>query len=334
MPATPGTMSETPRRDAASGIDLLTEALRAVRLNGAVFLKGCFTEPFDVIDPRSYEQRTPMARLRHVTILHLVVEGQCELETAGQTRTVSGGDLIFLPLPNSYRFRRGTADKIVNASDTVRPGTIDGLWLADHGGGGAPLHIVCGFIESAEFLFTPVFRGLPSLIVERTTEDKVGALIASTVSEIVGLATAGAPGSQLVLGRLMELLFIELLRRHVARLPDGATGWFAALRDPIVRRALQHLHEKPAQEWTVETLAQQIATSRTVLADRFNAILGRPPIDYLIAWRMQLAAEQLRTTQDALARIAASVGYESESAFSRAFKRVTGQSPGQWREMN
>jgi AraC-like DNA-binding protein len=176
----------------------------------------------------------------------------------------------------------------------VRPGPIEGVWTVSHGGGGAEVRMVCGFIESAEFLFAPVFRTLPALAIERTTEDRVGALIASTMREIVTFVEAATPGTQAVLGRLMELLFVELLRRHIARLPAGSQGWFAALNDPVVGRALQLLHAEPAHRWTVEEIASRIGSSRTVVSDRFNALLGRPPIDYLAGWRIQLAAERLR----------------------------------------
>jgi AraC-like DNA-binding protein len=201
MAGTPASFAETPDRRTAAGPDLLSEVLKAVRLTGAVFLNACFTAPFGVIDPKSYDQRTPMARLRHVSILHL-----------------------------------------------------------------------------------------------------------------------------------MELLFVELLRRHVARLPPGSRGWFAALNDPIVARALQLLHADPAHRWTVDEIARRIGSSRTVLAERFNALLGRPPIDYLVSWRIQIAADRLRAGSESIPRIAESAGFESEASFNRAFKRVTGMTPGSWRD--
>ena len=186
--------------------------------------------------------------------------------------------------------------------------------------------------RSSEFLFAPVFRTLPPMLVDQTGDDKVSALITSTVREILLLADAAAPGSELMLGRLMELLFVEVLRRYATRLPPGAKGWFAALKDPIVRQALQFVHVDPARRWTVEHLAREVGTSRTVLAERFNAILGQAPIEYVTSWRMQLAAERMRNSNDSLAAIAANVGYEFEAAFNRAFKRVTGVTPGRWRD--
>lgn len=330
MTATPLVDAETPAR--AAGPDLLSEVLRAVRLNGAVFLNACFTAPFGVVDPKVYDERTPMGRLRHVSILHLIVDGSCEFESGGEQRRVGAGELIFLPQPGPYRFWSGAPARVADASEVVQPGPIPGVWVADHGGGGAAVRMICGFIESAEFLFAPVFRSLPAMIVERTSDARVGALIASTVAEIVAHVGAAAPGGDAVLGRLMELLFIELLRRHVARVPAGERGWFAALNDPLVARALQLLHREPARRWTVDTIARQVGSSRSVLNERFNHLLGRPPIDYLAAWRIQLAAERLRATHESIPQVAASVGYDSEAAFGRAFKRLTGVSPGRWRE--
>lgn len=327
----PGSFAARPDRGAV-GPDLLSEMLKAVRLTGSVFLNASFTAPFGVIDPKSYADRTPMARLRHVSILHLIVSGGCDFETADQQRSVTAGDMIFLPFPGQYKFWNGQPERMAGASEIVRPGPIEGVWTVNHGGGGPEVRMVCGFIESAEFLFAPVFRSLPALVIERTTEDKVGALIASTVREIVTLVEAATPGTQAVLGRLMELLFVELLRRHVARLPDGSRGWFAALNDPVVGRALQLLHAEPAHRWTIEEIASRVGSSRTVVVDRFNAVLGRPPIDYLAGWRIQLAAERLRVGQESVPSVAAGVGYESEAAFSRAFKRITGMTPGSWRE--
>jgi AraC-like DNA-binding protein len=332
MTGTPRSFTDTPDRVASTGPDLLSEMLSVVRLTGSVFLNARFTSPFGVMDPRSYGERTPMARLRHVSIFHLIVAGDCQFETGGETRPVSAGDILFLPFPDAYRFWSGQPERIVPASEIVRPGPIEGVWTVNHGGGYEEVRMVCGFLESAEFLFVPVFRTLPPLIVEEWAEDKVGALIASTVREIITLVEAATPGTQAVLGRLMELLFVEILRRHVARLPADSRGWFAALNDPIVGRTLRLLHSDPTRGWTIDEIASEVGTSRSVLAGRFKALLGRPPIDYAIGWRIQLAADRLRLGHESLAGIAESVGYESEAAFIRAFKRVTGTTPGAWRE--
>jgi len=332
MTGTPRSHAETPDR-ALPGPDLLSEMLKAVRLTGSVFLNASFSAPFGVISPKSYDEHTPMARLRHISILHLIVAGSCTLEAAsGERREVRAGDLLFLPFADAHKFWNGAPAEMAAASEIVQPGTIEGMWTVSYGGGGDETRMVCGFVESSEFLFSPVFRTLPALVVERTTEDKVGALIGSTVREIVTLVEAATPGTQAVLGRLMELLFVEVLRRHIARLPGGSKGWFAALNDPVVGRTLQLLHSDPARRWTIDEIAREVGSSRTVIAERFKAMLGRPPIDYATSWRIQLAAERLRVGHESIASIAAGAGYDSEPAFIRAFKRITGVTPGSLRE--
>jgi len=332
MTATPHSHAGTPESANRSGPDLLSELLKTVRLTGSVFLSASFTAPFGVAAPKYYDAETPMAHLRHISILHLIVAGGCTIETAdGRRADASAGDLLFLPFADRHTFWSGNPANVADAGAIVQPGPIEGMWTVNYGGGGAETRMVCGFLESAEVMFAPVFRTLPSLVVERTSEDAVGSLITMTVKEIVALVEAATPGTQALLGRLMELLFVEVLRRHVARLPPGSKGWFAALSDPIVGRTLQLLHADPMRHWTVDELAREVGSSRTVIADRFNALLGRPPIDYLTSWRIQLAGERLRAGQDSVATIAAAVGYESEAAFNRAFKRLTGVTPGTWR---
>jgi AraC family transcriptional regulator, alkane utilization regulator len=335
MTETPPLFAQTPPRPArvGGGPDVLSEMLRAVRLTGSVFFGGSFTAPFAVISPKQWDEGTPMAHLRHISLFHLIVAGSCTFELAsGERGEVKAGDVLLVPFADQHKFWSGEPAEIAHAADIIQPGPIEGLVTARHGGGGEETRIVCGYLESSECLFTPVFRTLPRFVVDRPDEDKVGALIASTVHEIAALVDAARPGSQLMLGRLMEILFVELLRRHVSRLPAESTGWLAALNDPVVGRALKLVHAAPARRWTADDLAREAGASRTVLAERFNALLGKPPIEYVISWRLQLAADRLRGSKDNIASIAADVGYESEAAFNRAFKRVTGVTPGRWRE--
>lgn len=313
--------------------DVLSETLRAVRLTGSVFLNARFTEPFGVISPKQYDSRTPLAHLRHVSVFHLIATGSCTIEIAtGERRVIKAGDVLLLPFADAHKFWEGAFVEAAFGPDLMRPGPVKGMWTVDHGGGGVVTRMVCGFIESAEFVFAPVFRSLPPLIVDHTGDNKVSALIASTVRQILELADAAAVGSELMLGRLMELLFVEVIRHYAAQLPAAASGWFAAINEPIVGRALQLVHSDPVRRWTVEDLARESGTSRTVLTERFHVVLGQTPIEYVTSWRMQLAADRLRYTSDPIALIAADVGYESEAAFNRAFKRVTGATPGAWRD--
>ncbi|MPZ38918.1 MAG: helix-turn-helix domain-containing protein [Rhizobiales bacterium] len=334
MTETPPSFAGTPDRAAAAmaGPDALSQMLRAVRLTGSVFFGGYFTAPFGVISPKHWDESTALARLRHISVFHLIAAGRCTFEHAnGERREIMAGDILLLPFAGEHRFWNGTPPEFAFAPDIVRPGPIEGVDTLNYGGGGEETRIICGYLESSEFLFTPVFRTLPQMLVEKTSNEKVGALMASTVREIASLVEAATPGTQTILGRMMELLFVEVLRRHVSRLPSGSKGWFAALNDPIVGRALALVHADPARKWTADDLARAAGSSRTVLAERFNALLGRPPIDYVTSWRIQLAADRLRHGTDTIAGIAADVGYESEAAFSRAFKRETGLTPGRWR---
>jgi AraC-like DNA-binding protein len=157
----------------------------------------------------------------------------------------------------------------------------------------------------------------------------------SLLNQFIQFATAETgnkrAGSQSVLNRLSELMFVEVIRMHMDQLANNNTGWLAGLRDPLVGRALTLLHARPAHSWTVEELASETAASRSALADRFTQIVGCPPIQYLTQWRMQLAAKRLSDPGVKVAAVAHDVGYESEAAFSRAFKKFVGRSPSQWR---
>jgi len=324
-------MTATPRSIADSP-DVLSELLRAVRLTGSVFLNGRFSAPFGVISPARWDEQDQLARLRHVSVFHLIAEGECQVKTAdGVVRDLRKGDLILLPFTAEHRFWSGEPESFAFGPDLLVQGPINGVDLVAHGGGGAVTRLVCGYIESAELLGAPLFRSLPNLIVERTGDDAMAGMLAGTAAEILRQVDEAAPGAPFLLGRLMELLFVEVLRRHAARLPADAGGMLAAMRDPVVARALSSLHQEPARRWTIDDLATEAGASRTVLAERFHRLVGRPPIEYLTAWRIQLAAERLKAGRDPLARIAETVGYESEAAFSRAFKREMGVSPGAWR---
>ena len=276
MIETPPSFADTP--DPPARPDLLSEMLRAVRLTGSVFFGGSFTAPFRVESPKRFEQRTPLAHLHHISIFHLVAHGRCTFETAsGNRRDIGPGDLLLMPFADAHKFWAGNTTETAYVPDLVRPGPIEGMLTLNYGGGGEETRLVCGYLESSEFLFAPVFRTLPEVLVEQTGGGGIGQVIASTVREIIALVDAATPGSQLILGRLMELLFVEVLRRHITRLPADSKGWLAALNDPIVGRALQLIHAEPGQRWTAERLARE---GRTAIAqacsDRLCDELAHP----------------------------------------------------------
>jgi len=269
MTETPPSFADTPQRSAA--VELLSEMLRAVRLTGSVFLNGLFTAPFRILSPKRFDERTPLARLRHISIFHLVAHGRCTFQTAtGNRHDVGTGDILLIPFADNHTFWSGSATETVSALDVVRPGPIEGMLTMNYGGGGEETRLVCGYLESSEFMFTPVFRTLPEALVEHTGDGKIGELLASTVGEILALVASATPGSQMMLGRLMEILFIEVLRRHIARLPSGSRGWLAAIKDPIVSRALQFIHADPGKRWTAESLARVQSWQKACVTEEMN----------------------------------------------------------------
>jgi AraC-like DNA-binding protein len=295
-------------------------------------MNGRFSAPFGVISPARWHDQDQMARLRHVSVFHLVAAGRCRLQTAdGKVSELTKGDVVLLPFTAQHRFWSGEPDAFGYGPDLLAPGPVNGVGVVSHGGGGEVTRLVCGFMESAELLAAPLFRSLPPLLVEHTDGDPVSGMLAGTAAEILRQVDNAAPGTPFLLGRLMELLFVEVLRRHAERLPASAGGILAAMRDPIVARAIQMLHQQPSRKWTIDELAAECGSSRSVLSERFNQLVGKPPIEYLTSWRIQLAAERLKSSPDTLARVGETVGYESEASFSRAFKREMGVSPGAWR---
>ncbi len=234
MIETPPSFAATP--DIDRGGDLLADMLRSIRLSGSVFLNASLTEPFGLISPKHFDERTPMAHLRHVSIFHLIAAGECTVELAsGERGTIAAGDVLLMPFADTHRFYSGGGAELCSAMELVRAGPLSGMWTIEHGGGGRETRMVCGFIESSELLHSPVFRTLPPMLIDRAGDDKVSAILATTVREILSLTEDATPGSEIMLGRLMELLFVEVLRRYAAGLPPSAHGWFAALNDPGAR---------------------------------------------------------------------------------------------------
>ncbi|MBK8725178.1 MAG: AraC family transcriptional regulator [Holophagaceae bacterium] len=274
---------------------------------------------------------------QHVVIYHLVVHGACEVALGDETpRRVAPNHLIVIPtgephilgsdLVATLAARRGAKKERV-----VIRRTPDGAPEVRQGGGGAETRLICGYLACDSALFTTILGTLPKLMVVNLADDAGGQWLTSSLQ--FTLAESGAPkaGTGALLAKLSELMFVEAIRRHVEALPEGQQGWLSGLRDPFVGKALALLHSDPARAWTVEELARMAGLSRSALAERFAALLGQPPMAYLARWRMQLAADLLGSTQDTLAAIAEQVGYESEAAFSRAFKREMGLAPAGWR---
>jgi AraC-like DNA-binding protein len=219
----------------------------------------------------------------------------------------------------------------VRGSEIVRLPARGELRSMRHGGDGEAVRIVCGFLGCEGPDTNPVLASLPPVVKMKLEESAAGDWIRSTLRFAAEEVAAGRPGSETVLEKVSELLFVETVRRYAESLPDGQTGWLAGLRDPHVARALALIHRDVARPWTVDDLGREAGLSRSALADRFIRLLGMPPIHYVARWRMQVAMQKLRTTAASLAQVADMVGYESEAAFSRAFKKAIGTAPATWR---
>ena len=189
--------------------------------------------------------------------------------------------------------------------------------------------IVCGFLGCDLQPFNPLIAALPRLLHLRATDDD--AWIARFTQQAVAESHARRPGGEAMLARMSEMMFVDAVRRYADRLPAQSAGWLAGLRDRFVGRALALMHEQPAQDWTIDELGRRVGLSRSALHERFVQLIGVPPMQYLAQWRMQAAARLLLETRATVAAIALDVGYDSEAAFARAFKRLVGKPPAAWR---
>ncbi len=319
------------------GIDLLSDLLRCVRLSASMLFLVDASAPWAVSAPHA--SRFASAALpgaRHVVSYHVVVRGGCwaGLEGANSQRLGPGdvfvvphGHPYFLAEPQRSLARCGGADS-VEFFRRMSAGALPPVVV--HDGGGAATELLCGFLGCDADPFNPLLESLPATV---RIPDALRA--SARMALLVDLARFELhdrrPGARDALRRVAEQMFVELLRGRIDIGGGAATGWLAALGDPLVSRALAKLHARPQQAWTLASLADEVDASRSVLAERFSRLLGRPPMRYLAAWRMQLAAGMLCEPAARVKRVAASVGYESEAAFSRAFKRSTGVAPADWR---
>jgi AraC-like DNA-binding protein len=249
----------------------------------------------------------------------------------GSTVDLRAGEFVLLPHNDVHTFGSDLKIEPVAAREVIQPPQGDGLFRIKHGGGGAGTQLLCGYL-GADVSFGPLLSGLPSLLKLDVRATASGAWIESAFRFGASEIAAGRLGSTTVIAKISELLFVEAVSQYVAGLPTERRGWLAGLRDPQIGRALAVLHSRPMEAWTAEALALEVGMSRSVFADRFTSLVGQPPMQYLTLWRMHVAAQYLREGRGSVAQIGFSIGYESEAAFSRAFKRQFGASPSAWRK--
>jgi AraC-like DNA-binding protein len=326
--------------------DTLSEVLRAVRLHGAVFYYIDGSSPWVAEAPPARDIVAGiMPGTEHMIEFHGVVKGSCWAAIVGEPPIrLYEGDVVLFPQGDAHVMSSAPGMRVQNPGVDVyfspRPPqlpfaiSVKGEEITTarlDGGGGDRSTIVCGFLGLDALPFNPLLATLPRVI--HVPAEKLGAdsWVATFLRAVVAESNQRRPGGEAVLERMSEMLFVEVLRRYVDGLSSEHTGWLAGIRDPAVGRVLALLHEKPEAPWTLERLADEAAMSRSSLHERFVHFIGQPPMQYLMRWRMQVAAGLLRDTKSKLIEVALAAGYESEAAFSRAFKRETGVAPGAWR---
>ena len=314
-------------------MDALSDLLQVVKLNGALFLDSRFTAPWCVESRSARESGGIFAGLGHIVFFHAITHGQCRvrLRDGGETLQAHAGDLLLLPHDDAHYLGSDLQLAAVTSDTLVQPAPPGGLMRIDHGGGGAETRFICGFLACDPRLCQPLLDALPHILrIPLAGGAGAGWLLDLLYHAAQSNSTPG-PGSASVKAKLAELLFLEAIRRHIAALPAHQTGWLAGLRDPYVGRALNALHERPMHDWSVDELASHAGLSRSALAQRFNELIGVPPMHYLMRWRLRRAAAALQDTRRPIAALAGDCGYESEAAFNRAFKREFGMPPAAWR---
>jgi AraC-like DNA-binding protein len=317
-------------------MDALSDVLRVAHLTGGVFLHAEFFAPWCMAARVAPEHCAPaLGPTSNLILYHYVVEGELRIRVDGEEElAVRAGEVVLLPRNDLHLVGSDLTLPSVLGSDIIQPPKDGGLSTIRHGGSGKRTLMICGFLGHDSAEENPVISTLPPLLKLDVEQGGAAEWIRSTFQYAAEEVAAGRPGSDTVLAKLSELLFVEAVRRYAQALPPGQTGWFAGLRDPYVARALALLHRDIARPWNVDDLSREVGLSRSALADRFTELIGMPPMHYVASWRMQVATQKLRNTNASLAQVADSVGYGSEAAFSRAFKHAFGTAPATWRRLN
>ncbi|MFO1206543.1 MAG: AraC family transcriptional regulator [Burkholderiales bacterium] len=314
-------------------MDALSELLRVVKLSGAMF--------FDVHCGAPWCVRSPPARAfgryvaphaNHLIEFHLIAEGRAWIRVGTETTPLAAGDIVMVPHGDEHYLGNGLGAQTIDGEASL-PLLLRRELLSSRLGtdDGEKTRFICGYLACEAGLVRPVLSCLPHVVRVPIRADSYGALLENMIRHAVEQAASALPGSGVIVARLAEVLFAEVLRRYLLQLPPGRSGWLAGAADAVVGRALEALHRQPGREWTLDVLAQEVGISRSALTERFARYLGQGPMTYLTDWRLELAAESLRTTSRSVLQIAGEVGYESEAAFNRAFKRRFDRPPAAYR---
>jgi AraC-like DNA-binding protein len=314
-------------------MDVLSDVLRTIRLEGALFLNGEMHAPWCFkVPPGTHIAQVLKPGAQSLAICHLVLHGSCWAQADGDGPVrVEAGEAIVAPQGHPHVVGSGLQQAAVDVDHVVSP-RVPAMERIRYGGDGETTVLVCSWFAYEGDAPNPMMANLPHLFTTALRARSAGPWIEESINFVLAEAMEQTPGAAIRASKVAEMLFAELVRGYVEAMPANNPGWLAGLRDPQVGRCLALMHGKPGHAWTVDELAGEVHISRSVLAEKFTELVGAPPMQYLTRWRMIVAAGMLRNEQANLARVAEGVGYESEAAFSRAFKREYGVSPGHWRQ--
>lgn len=313
--------------------DPLSEALRSVRLTGAIFLDAELGMPWGFASPPTSATAHLLApTAEHLVLFHLLVEGHASVRVPEYgSLPLEAGDIVVLARGDAHELWNGSVGELTDAS-LLLPKILNGAIASERGGGSGPVtKFICGYVGCERHAAQLFLAGLPPLFKVNIRREASGEWIESSIRYLASEQSSTRPGRTALLAKLAEALFIETLRQYMEALTPERTGWLAAARDPALGRTLAAIHREPARAWTVAGLAKLAGISRSVFSARFSQMLGEAPLSYVGRWRLQLGARLLETTDDSVLQIALSVGYESEAAFNRAFKREFELPPARYR---
>ena len=313
-------------------MDVLSEVLKVVKMETAFFYNAEFSAPWSYRSPDSCKLAPYINQpAGHIIVYHLLIEGKAYAQLESERIALGAGDIVIFPHGDSHYMESGPCSTVVNGENELQRVFSQGLKLARIGGGGEVTRFVCGYMVCEPRLSQVFLAGLPPIFKVNIRDGKSGQWLENAIRYSIADARVSEAGGEAVLAKLCETLFVETLRRYIIQLPDRQAGWLAGARDPEVGKVLALIHRQPAAPWTIAKLAHEAGISRSVLAERFRQCLGEPPVAYLTRWRLQIGAQMLSSTSYSVAQVASEVGYESEPAFSRAFKRSFGVPPARYR---
>ena len=316
-------------------MDAFSEILSGVKMNGALFFHAEFSAPWGVASVASSKLAPVLAPgAPHLLIYHFVIDGLAFAQIGdGDTVPLVSGDVIVFPHGDAHYLTSEAGSKESRQTEPlINKIMTRELSRLQAGGGGKTTRFVCGYMACDPHLSRPVLGGLPQVFKVNIRTDPSGRWLENSILHLVDEAASERVGSEAMLAKLSEALFVDTLRRYVASMPEQQTGWLAGARDPMVGKCLGLLHGRVAHPWTIAGLATEVGLSRSALMERFARYLSEPPMTYLTRWRLQLAARALAKTPKSVAEISSGVGYESEAAFNRAFKREFGLPPARYRK--